>query len=449
MNLTRRLFLVRSVALAATVYAAPRFKKNPFSLGVMSGDPSPDGFVLWTRLAPDPLAGGGMDAAAVEVDWIVAEDEALRRVVKKGKAVAAPGLAHSVHVEVNGLKSQRPYWYRFKAGAEVSPVGRASTAPKPGEANSHLKFAFASCQNWEAGLWTAYDHMLAEDPDLVVHLGDYIYEGPAHPTAVRPHNSLEIMSLSDYRNRHALYKTDPAIQKMHTHCPWILTWDDHEVDNNYANDVPEDKQPRERVPGAARQRLPGVLRAHAAAHRVASARFEHANVPARALRRTGRIRRVGHAAVSHGPAVRRRNEGAVRRRLRSQGDDHGRRAGGLAEGNSGQVAREMEHHRQPGADGAHRPKAGPGGGALHGSVERLRGLPRSPDEISGGAQTVEPDRNYRRHPLELGERPQGGLEETRSLPSWAPSSRARRSLPAAMVWTSGPPPKRSTQRIPI
>ena len=244
MNLTRRLFLIRSVALAATVYAAPRFKKNPFSLGVMSGDPSPDGFVLWTRLAPDPLAGGGMDAAAVEVEWIVAEDEALRRVVKKGKAVAATGLAHSVHVEVNGLKSQRPYWYRFKAGAEISPVGRASTAPKPGEANSHLKFAFASCQNWEAGLWTAYDHMLAEDPDLVVHLGDYIYEGPARPTAVRQHNGLEIMSLSDYRNRHALYKTDPAIQKMHTHCPWILTWDDHEVDNNYANDVPEDKQTR-------------------------------------------------------------------------------------------------------------------------------------------------------------------------------------------------------------
>ena len=245
MNLTRRLFLARSAALAATAYAAPRFKKNPFSLGVMSGDPSPDGFVLWTRLAPDPLAGGGMDATAVDVDWIVAEDEGLRRVVKKGKTIAAPGLAHSVHVEVNGLKPQRPYWYRFKAGSEVSPVGRASTAPKIGEPTSRLKFAFASCQNWENGLWTAYDHMLADDPDLVVHLGDYIYEGPMHPTAVRPHNSAEIVSLSDYRNRHALYKTDPAIQKMHMHCPWILTWDDHEVDNNYANDTPEDNQPRE------------------------------------------------------------------------------------------------------------------------------------------------------------------------------------------------------------
>src|SRR5689334_7713732 len=150
MDFTRRLFLARAAAFAATVYAAPRFKKYPFSLGVMSGDPAPDGFVLWTRLAPDPLAGGGMENSSVEVEWTVAEDEGLHKVVKKGKAVAAVGLAHSVHVEVNGLKPQRPYWYRFKAGAEVSPIGRASTTPKPGDMNSRLKFAFASCQNWEA-----------------------------------------------------------------------------------------------------------------------------------------------------------------------------------------------------------------------------------------------------------------------------------------------------------
>src|ERR1041384_165227 len=107
MHLTRRLFLVRSAALAATAYAAPRFKKDPFSLGVMSGDPSPDGFVLWTRLAPDPLDGGGMGSTAMEVEWLVAEDEALRRVVGKGKTTAGPALAHSVHVEVRGLKEQR------------------------------------------------------------------------------------------------------------------------------------------------------------------------------------------------------------------------------------------------------------------------------------------------------------------------------------------------------
>src|SRR5437667_4853820 len=194
MNLTRRLFLVRSVALAATVYAAPRFKKNPFSLGVMSGDPAPDGFVLWTRLAPDPLNGGGMDNA-IEVEWLVAEDQSLKRVVKKGKAIAAPALAHSVHVEVSGLRSQRPYWYQFKVGTELSPVGRAVTTPKPGESQPGLKFAFASCQSWEAGLWTAYEHMLADDPELVVHLGDYIYEGAARDTGVRRHNSAEIMTL--------------------------------------------------------------------------------------------------------------------------------------------------------------------------------------------------------------------------------------------------------------
>src|SRR5215831_2858235 len=245
MSITRRLFLVRAAALASTVYAAPSFKKYPFSPGVMSGDPAPDGFVLWTRLAPDPLMGGGMEAAAMDVEWQVAEDEGMRRVVKKGKVVAAPALAHSVHVEAGGLKSQRPYWYQFKAGKELSPIGRAITAPKPGEAQPQLKFAFASCQHWEAGLWTAYDHMLADHPDLVVHLGDYIYEGAARDTGVRKHNSAEIMSLADYRNRHALYKTDPAIQKMHMHCPWIVTWDDHEVDNNYANDRPEDNQPRE------------------------------------------------------------------------------------------------------------------------------------------------------------------------------------------------------------
>jgi alkaline phosphatase D len=245
MEISRRLFLVRAAALASTAYAAPAFKRYPFTLGVMSGDPTPDGFVLWTRLAPEPLQGGGMGRDAMEVEWTVAEDENMRRVVKRGKAIAAEPLAHSVHVEVTGLKAQRPYWYQFKAGKEVSPTGRAITAPKPGDTVAQLKFAFASCQHWEAGLWTAYEHMLADDPSLVIHLGDYIYEGATRNNGVRKHNSAEIISLSDYRNRHALYKTDPAIQKMHVHCPWILTWDDHEVDNNYANDVPEDSQPRE------------------------------------------------------------------------------------------------------------------------------------------------------------------------------------------------------------
>lgn len=243
--ISRRLFLVQSTALASTLYAAPSFKKYPFSLGIMSGDPAPDGFVLWTRLAPDPLNGGGMENKSVEVEWIVAEDRNLKRAVKKGKATASPILAHSVHVEVQGLRPQREYWYQFKAGKEVSPVGRAITSPRLQDTSAELKFAFASCQHWEAGLWTAYQHMLADNPDLVVHLGDYIYEGKATEGKVRKHNSAEIVTLTDYRNRHALYKSDPAIQRMHEHCPWLVTWDDHEVDNNYANDSSQDDDPRD------------------------------------------------------------------------------------------------------------------------------------------------------------------------------------------------------------
>ncbi len=242
MHISRRLFLLQSAALASTVYAAPSFKQYPFTLGVMSGDPSPDGFVIWTRLAPDPLNGGGMTESSVEVEWTIAEDEMMRRVVRRGKSVASPSLAHSVHVEIAGLRSQRPYWYRFKVGKEVSPIGRAVTSPQASETPRELRFAFASCQHWEAGLWTAYSHMLADRPELVIHLGDYIYEGPGRDNGVRKHNSAEIVSISDYRNRHALYKSDPLIQRMHEHCPWVVTWDDHEVDNNYANDVPEDKQ---------------------------------------------------------------------------------------------------------------------------------------------------------------------------------------------------------------
>jgi len=211
----------------------------------MSGDPAPDGFVLWTRLAPEPLQGGGMGQDSVEVEWLVAEDEAMKRVVKKGKTTASPTLAHSVHVEVTGLRPSRPYWYRFHVGKETSPIGRAITAPRPGDNPDRLKFAFASCQHWEAGFWTAYDDMYKSSPDLVIHLGDYIYEGAPGKTGVRKHNSLEINSLVDYRNRHALYKSDPLIQKVHTLCPWLMTWDDHEVDNNYAGEVPEDSQPHD------------------------------------------------------------------------------------------------------------------------------------------------------------------------------------------------------------
>ncbi len=216
---------------------APSFNADPFTLGVASGDPSADGFVLWTRLAPDPLNGGGI-ADDVGVRWEIASDDAFRQVVRSGTAAASAELAHSVHVEISGLEADRWYWYRFSAGDAQSPAGRARTMPAPESSPDRLSLAFASCQHYETGFYTAYEHMAAEHPDLVFHLGDYIYEGPAQPR-IRAHRGEELASLEDYRNRYALYRTDPDLQRAHAACPWAVTWDDHEVDNNYAADVSE------------------------------------------------------------------------------------------------------------------------------------------------------------------------------------------------------------------
>ncbi|MDM5198290.1 alkaline phosphatase [Fictibacillus enclensis] len=229
------------------VNAAPKFESYPFTLGVASGDPLSDGVVLWTRLAPDPLNGGGMKRQAVPVRWEIAKDERFRNIVQKGTELARPDLGHSVHVEVTGLKPNHVYYYRFKSGYELSPVGRTKTLPAPGASVQEIKFAFASCQQYEHGFYTAYKHMAEEDLDLVFHLGDYIYEyGPNEYVAatgnVRTHSSAEIMSLNDYRNRHAQYRSDANLKAAHAAFPWVVTWDDHEVENNYANNIPEKGQ---------------------------------------------------------------------------------------------------------------------------------------------------------------------------------------------------------------
>ncbi|MGV3617437.1 MAG: alkaline phosphatase D family protein [Fimbriimonas sp.] len=221
--------------------ARPRFAGNPFTLGVASGDPTPDGVVLWTRLAPDPLNGGGMEPHAVEVRWQIAADEAMKRIVRQGYAQATPELGHAVHIETTGLESSSTYWYQFESGGMTSPVGRTRTAPARGSQPDRLKLAFASCQNWPAGYYAAYRHMAEQDLDLVLHLGDYIYEGNIAkknareqeiPDAVRP----EPMTLEQYRLRYALYKMDPDLQAAHAIAPFVVTWDDHEVENNYAAD---------------------------------------------------------------------------------------------------------------------------------------------------------------------------------------------------------------------
>ncbi|WP_156787588.1 alkaline phosphatase D family protein [Rubrobacter xylanophilus] len=209
-----------------------RLPDYPFRLGVASGEPSPDGFVIWTRLAPDPLApdglGGMPEDAEHAVRWEVSEDEGFRRVVRAGRAEARPELGHSVHVEVGGLRSGRWYWYRFEAGGEVSPVGRARTLPAPGEAVGSLSFALASCQDWAGGDYPAYRRMAGEELDLVVHLGDYVYEEE------------DTRTLADFRRLYGLYKSAPALREAHAAFPFVAVPDDHEVDNDWAGPYPED-----------------------------------------------------------------------------------------------------------------------------------------------------------------------------------------------------------------
>lgn len=237
----RRAFLAGAVAVAGAgllsrVQARPRWDDSPFTLGVASGDPAEDSVVLWTRLAPDPLNGGGMGDARVEVRWEMAEDDGMRKIVKSGRAVAAPEWAHAVHVEADGLQPAREYWYRFHAGGATSPVGRTRTFPRSRDGVDRLRFAFASCQHYETGYFTAYRHMASEDLDVMFHLGDYIYEGPGRDNQVRRHHGPELTTLEHYRNRYAQYKLDPDLQAAHAAFPWIVTTDDHEVANNYAGD---------------------------------------------------------------------------------------------------------------------------------------------------------------------------------------------------------------------
>ena len=239
-GISRRSMLAGAGAAALLSIGArgsARLPQRLFTLGVASGDPAPDGVVLWTRLAPEPLAAdGGMTAAAVPVRWEVAEDARFARIARSGNALARAELGHSVHVEVTGLRSARPYFYRFIAGGEASPVGRTRTAPAAGAQVDRLRICFGSCQKYEAGHYAAYRHMVADDPDLILFLGDYIYEGAPNPKdAVRLHQNPEPLDLAGYRVRYATYKLDPLLQAAHHAAAWALTWDDHEVANDYGN----------------------------------------------------------------------------------------------------------------------------------------------------------------------------------------------------------------------
>lgn len=253
---------------AASTFPYPVTGVNPFTLGVASGDPLPDGVVLWTRLAPDPFTPdgtAGMPAVPVQVEYEVAMDERFRSVVRRGSVVATPELGHSVHPEIRGLAPDHDYFYRFRTGGEISPVGRTRTTPAAHANPRELTFAFASCQAWQDGYYTAYEHMAAEDLDFVVHLGDYIYEsGVANNrrgVTVDARFHTETFDLARYRLQYALYKAEEPLQKAHARFPWIMTIDDHEVENNWAGDISQADTEPDQDPAVFRQRRTAAFQA--------------------------------------------------------------------------------------------------------------------------------------------------------------------------------------------
>ena len=298
-GVSRRLFLAYASALAALPLLAGRsaaapatrpvaFPTDPFALGVASGDPDHAGVVLWTRLAPAPLeADGGMRAEPVAVRWELAEDDGMRRVVRSGTAVATPALAHAVHAEVDGLAPDRWYWYRFHAGDATSPVGRTRTMPEPTAAPAELRFAFASCQHYEAGLYTAYEAMAKDELDLVLHLGDYIYEGPGRATSTRPASTHSPASSRRWRPvpRYATPSTGPTRCLHGMHAPAVPVGGDvgrprvreQLRQRHFGQTKGVDPAAFLVQPGG---RLPGVLRGHAAAgQNVGAERPEFEAVP--------------------------------------------------------------------------------------------------------------------------------------------------------------------------
>jgi alkaline phosphatase D len=265
-----RLALATSTTLwlPRSAWSEPKFATDPFTLGVASGSPTHESVVLWTRLiAPGPSLAG-----PVTVRFELASDEGFTRIVKRGQVQALPELAHSVHAELGGLEADRWYFYRFFAGDAASPVGRTRTFPAPDAAVARLRLAYASCQRFEHGYFGAYRHMLHEDLDAVLFLGDYIYEYPTAARPVRLPTGGWVLTLDDYRQRYALHKAEAELQAMHAACPWLVTWDDHEVHNDYAGPGP----------GTGGPAVPDFAARRAAAYQ---AFYEHMPLPAAALTR--------------------------------------------------------------------------------------------------------------------------------------------------------------------
>ncbi len=412
---SRRAFVKSTLGVAGAALLRPfathaadlRFATNPFTLGVASGYPEPNAVVLWTRLAPEPLVpGGGMPSAPIAVDWEVASDERFAKIVRSGTAYATPDWAHSVHVEATGLEPARDYWYRFTSGGARSATGRTRTAPAAGAPLARFRLAVANCQYYEYGHYAAYRAIAASELDLVVHVGDYIYEqrGVAR---VRSHDATECFTLDDYRHRHSLYKLDPDLQAAHAAFPWMFCSDDHEVSNDYASDHPIDGEPAEIF-----------LPRRAAAYQ---AYYEHLPLPRRMLPRgpwqfmytqrnfgdlvnlymlDGRQYRSYQACGSSALVQ------AVRRALRSAAHDARRRAGEVARTHPRREPRSLERARSADADGALQSERRARCALLGRRLERLPGGPCTARRLLRRAPDRESDRALGRHPCVPRERPE-------------------------------------------
>lgn len=267
-HIGRRRFLTVTGAAAALAFAvnlpgtahateldAKKITEDPFTLGVASGDPQPGSVLLWTRLATRPYEpDSGLPRSRVPLRWELAHDSRFTRVARRGSVTAHPEFHHSVHVAVSGLDYDRPYYYRFRAGNWISPTGRTRTAPARSARIGELKLAAVSCQAYHDGYFTAYKHLAEQELDVVFHLGDYLYEYPVNAVGgarnytdrrLPAHFNRETVTLEDYRLRYGLYKSDPDLKAAHAAHPFVVTWDDHETENNYAGDIPENGAPPE------------------------------------------------------------------------------------------------------------------------------------------------------------------------------------------------------------
>jgi alkaline phosphatase D len=220
-----------SSPLAAPLAAEPRFMTNPFLLGIASGDVTDESVVLWTRLLQQPLeADGGMEPVNIPVRWELSLDPKMSRVVRRGEAIATPTFAHSVHIDIDGLDPGREYWYRFSVMSHCSPIGRTKTLPQQDSHPGSVRFITASCQNYTHGYFVAYEHMIRDEPDFIIHLGDYFYDTSFGVTDFRHHETEKApMTVADFRRRHALYKTDKQLQHAHAEIPFFTTIDNHDA----------------------------------------------------------------------------------------------------------------------------------------------------------------------------------------------------------------------------